>query len=544
MRKMLHKCLFAVATAGLAAAQSNGCINVVGQPSLPCIGAIIGGLGDGGTIWIKVNEPANLEVQIAGGTPPYTWSVVSGYLPNGLNLSAAVTQGNNFIVGTPTTSTGYDSMGAPYPLPFTLRVVDAAGHSTSDSKAIAVLGLGVVAGGTPTSNQPLNFVWLGKAASPSALVWQFPSSAQPVVINPPDWIVVSALPSTPQPDLLQRPDGTYYDQIEVRVVGTPNPNPGTYTGQFQFCIRGPIDCSVHTECVGPGNCPYVPDNLSYWTTATVTLTPPILAGLGPGPITNAQTLGGTEFCIDVPHANYSQGVTLITWACHGGENQQFTRTDAGELKIGGFCVDAYGGGQLNGNIGLWPCHGSSNQKWTLQQDGHYVGDGGFCIAPRNSIPGYGIDVIMVNCDKTAGQLWTGPANNASQAGPIANAQTLGGTQFCIDVPNANYSQGVTLITWACHGGENQQFTRTDAGELKIGGFCVDAYGGGQLNGNIGLWPCHGSSNQKWTLQQDGHYVGAGGFCVAPRNSTPGYGADVIMVNCERQNAGQLWTGPI
>jgi len=41
MLSVLYKCLFAAATVGLAAAQD--CIQVVGQPSLPCIGLISGG---------------------------------------------------------------------------------------------------------------------------------------------------------------------------------------------------------------------------------------------------------------------------------------------------------------------------------------------------------------------------------------------------------------------------------------------------------------------------------------------------------------------
>ena len=134
-----------------------------------------------------------------------------------------------------------------------------------------------------------------------------------------------------------------------------------------------------------------------------------------------------------------------------------------------------------------------------------------------------------------------PGAAPSQPGAIANAKTINGTQFCIDVPNANYTQGVTLITWACHGGDNQQFTRTEAGELKIGGFCVDAYGGGHLGASIGLWPCHGGPNQKWALLPDGHYRGDGGFCIAPKTSTPSYATDLVMVTCENGNAGQLWS---
>lgn len=135
------------------------------------------------------------------------------------------------------------------------------------------------------------------------------------------------------------------------------------------------------------------------------------------------------------------------------------------------------------------------------------------------------------------------APGATQAGSIINMRDVDGTHYCLDVPNGDYRSEVTLITWPCHGGDNQQFTRSNTGEIKIGGLCVDAYFGGSNGASVGLWGCHGGQNQKWTLMGDGRILGEGGFCLTPRNAMPGYATDVILTNCEAGALGQKWVGP-
>jgi hypothetical protein len=140
------------------------------------------------------------------------------------------------------------------------------------------------------------------------------------------------------------------------------------------------------------------------------------------------------------------------------------------------------------------------------------------------------------------------ANTAAGASPstgaIVNGLTAGGSPLCLDVPNGNYSAGTKLVIWTCNGGSNQQFTATDAGELRIGGLCVDAFNGGSTGADMGLWGCHGGANQKWVLRPDGHYVGDGGFCMAVSANKTQAGTPVIMWNCEAANPGQTWTGPV
>ena len=72
----------------------------------------------------KVYSPQTLVA--SGGTPPYTWSVLSGALPNGLNLDAT----SGVISGTPAT-TAVDSS-------FMIRVTDAASRTATRPLSIAV----------------------------------------------------------------------------------------------------------------------------------------------------------------------------------------------------------------------------------------------------------------------------------------------------------------------------------------------------------------------------------------------------------------------
>jgi flagellar hook assembly protein FlgD len=70
------------------------------------------------------DESYYAELQSIGANPPYTWSIVNGYLPSGLNLST-----NGIISGKPTLAGDYS---------FTVRIVDAIGFSAERNFIIKI----------------------------------------------------------------------------------------------------------------------------------------------------------------------------------------------------------------------------------------------------------------------------------------------------------------------------------------------------------------------------------------------------------------------
>lgn len=72
---------------------------------------------------IRIQYPA-VNLGATGGKPPYSWSLSSGVMPGGINLSAA-----GGISGTPT---------APGPFSFTVQVRDAAGTTVGNGASITI----------------------------------------------------------------------------------------------------------------------------------------------------------------------------------------------------------------------------------------------------------------------------------------------------------------------------------------------------------------------------------------------------------------------
>jgi large repetitive protein len=66
---------------------------------------------------ITVGVPYSFTFTAGGGTPPYTWALISGSFPGGLSLDPAT----GILSGTPTTTTGS----------FTVQVTDALGATAT-----------------------------------------------------------------------------------------------------------------------------------------------------------------------------------------------------------------------------------------------------------------------------------------------------------------------------------------------------------------------------------------------------------------------------
>jgi poly(hydroxyalkanoate) depolymerase family esterase len=121
-----------------------------------------------------------------------------------------------------------------------------------------------------------------------------------------------------------------------------------------------------------------------------------------------------------------------------------------------------------------------------------------------------------------------------------------GAGKCLDVPGQSTTNGTRLQIWDCHGGTNQQWTATAAGELTVysGGStrCLDAEGAGTAAGTaVIIWACHGGTNQKWRLGTDGSVTGVqSGLCLEVAGASTANGAAVRLWTCTGQS-NQRWT---
>ncbi|MEY9871567.1 hexosaminidase [Streptacidiphilus sp. MAP12-33] len=89
-------------------------------------------------------------------------------------------------------------------------------------------------------------------------------------------------------------------------------------------------------------------------------------------LNGTHTLTTSGQALDDPASSTSTGTQLITWALHGGANQQWTFTEQADgsyqLTNGasGLCLDDSGGSAAAGNpVIQWTCTGNANQHWQV-----------------------------------------------------------------------------------------------------------------------------------------------------------------------------------
>jgi hypothetical protein len=156
--------------------------------------------------------------------------------------------------------------------------------------------------------------------------------------------------------------------------------------------------------------------------ATVMLAPTADAAITSSTLVNPRS----GKCLDVTGVSNANGTTVQIWTCHGGANQRWTSTGAGELRvtIGGVtkCLDAYNNQTANGTkIIIWTCNGGTNQKWNLNSNQTITGvQSGKCLDIYDNGTADGAPVILWTC-KTAGdnnQRWV-PGGGSAPSGKMA-----------------------------------------------------------------------------------------------------------------------------
>jgi endo-1,4-beta-xylanase len=140
----------------------------------------------------------------------------------------------------------------------------------------------------------------------------------------------------------------------------------------------------------------------------------VLNALNGGTTTPPPTGGGTQIkgvgsgrCVDVPSASTTDGTQVQLYDCNGATNQQWTLSDAGELKVyGNKCLDA--GGTGNGTrVQIYSCWGGDNQKWRLNSDGSITGvQSGLCLDAVGAGTANGTLIQLYTCSGGSNQRWS------------------------------------------------------------------------------------------------------------------------------------------
>jgi hypothetical protein len=260
--------------------------------------------------------------------------------------------------------------------------------------------------------------------------------------------------------------------------------------------------------------------------------------LSPGDIAGVQTVYGKRsssivgingLCLGAPRGPGS-GTTMEH--CSNVPDQRWMMTlprsfPTRLMNLRGYVLDAWRGQDTNGTmITEWNPNlpVSANQQWRFQ-DVAIKAIGGKCIDIPNSRPG--TLVQLLGCNGGPGQQWT-----FTEAGEIRSSNGQ-----CLDASGGSSTDGTPVGIWPCHGGANQKWSwDSRQGLVGIGGKCLDAWGGSWDDGTaLALFRCHGGLNQRFsvlglirTAQASGRCINAATSYFDPRN--PDLGSPVLY-NC-------------
>ena len=153
------------------------------------------------------------------------------------------------------------------------------------------------------------------------------------------------------------------------------------------------------------------------TSAAITLGPFVSGGgpapepePGPGPGTSTGVRLISDFngkCIDVPNANFSDGVQLQMHDCNDTSAQKFTFVDGTLRSQNKLCVDVDWGLTANGTgVQVANCSGNPAQQFVLSEAGDLVNpQANKCVDVKDWNPADGAALQIWECAGTTNQKW-------------------------------------------------------------------------------------------------------------------------------------------
>ncbi|HEU4775362.1 MAG TPA: PQQ-dependent sugar dehydrogenase [Telluria sp.] len=118
----------------------------------------------------------------------------------------------------------------------------------------------------------------------------------------------------------------------------------------------------------------------------------------------------SQRCLDIAKGSQQPGTPAILFDCHGGINQRWEFTAAGELRTfdGARCLDIRGGStQPQAIVQSYTCHGGANQKWTLRADKTIINpQSGLCLTVKGGATANLTGIDIWPCEGTTHQQWS------------------------------------------------------------------------------------------------------------------------------------------
>lgn len=271
---------------------------------------------------------------------------------------------------------------------------------------------------------------------------------------------------------------------------------------------------------------------------------------------------GSGKCIDVEAGGWNTGARIIQYACHGGDNQQWTLVASGDAyqlvgkRLGQCVTPVNGSAQANTAMIQLACGAYANQAWSVQYAGNSVRlvgkQTGFCLAVENGSLQDVAQLVQQPCQGIAGELWN--FSNTAVLPPPPTASTIttlvvSHDNKCLTIAGSQTSAGSPATQASCDGSTRQSWKVTASGDaytiaLNSSGLCLGVEGASQTPAAlVTLTACNGAANTLWIPQQSGANVMLAAKhsaqCLDIYGSSWSDGAAALQYTCAA-TANQLW----
>ncbi|WP_433223354.1 PQQ-dependent sugar dehydrogenase [Dactylosporangium sp. CS-047395] len=154
----------------------------------------------------------------------------------------------------------------------------------------------------------------------------------------------------------------------------------------------------------------------------------IVVGAGAAVLVPAEAASGATIvsvasgrCLDVTGRSHTDKTAINIYDCNGQDNQAWTYTAAGELRVYDQpkCLDVAGQDTTSpATAQLYTCNGGANQQWRLNADGTIVGvQSGLCLDVTGAATANSTPVNLWTCNGQSNQQWRSTLGSGDTQAP-------------------------------------------------------------------------------------------------------------------------------